>query len=346
MALNQAKRRIKAVPGNYTDYSRIAYNTAFSIVRHEEDAEDVAQITTMRLVLNQGKIKKESERNWVITTARHESFLVLEKSGRSVNVSPDSFDRLEQEITDYLLDDYVPNKKIADFISYVKETASPQDWKLLESYLLQGRRLCDLYPSLDTPLKKKSIRQKLYRLRKDLRTQYYKRNGMKASKKIVSFNLNQNIIRFLKKYRECLEKRSFETMSRYLSNIGIPKEVPNISIKRILDYDIQIVSSGNYEVFVFYIDKRKVVNTFTMSFSLDEKGNIVLTSIPNTTNLVQVHIADEKAFSADFLSKLDDVGDNGFLKISGKEIVSDISSNKRCNYRVKRIKKTNSISTE
>jgi DNA-directed RNA polymerase specialized sigma24 family protein len=346
MALQQARRRAKTAPGNYTDYTRVAYNTAFSIIRHKEDAEDVAQVTTMRLVLNEGRINKESERNWVITTARNESFLMLEKNGRDVKVAPDSFDRLEQEITDYLLEYYDPNHEITDFMNHIKETASPQDWELLNRYLSQGRKLRDLYPYLNSSMKKSSVRQKLYRLRKELRTQYYKRAGVTASKQIVNFNLNQNILRFLKKYKQCLEARSFESMSRYLQKTGIPSEVPRINIKRIVDYDIRLVNSEEYEIFVFYIDNRKVMNAFTMAFWLDDKGNMVLKDIPNSKNLVCLHVADLKEMPDELVCKLKDKRADGCLKVKGKDLINEIKSEAKYNYKAKRIKKRNNLSTE
>ncbi|MCB5231160.1 MAG: hypothetical protein WCX83_04525 [Candidatus Cloacimonas sp.] len=325
--ISLGKRRVKTEKGAYLDYNKIAFRTALSIVRHKEDAEDIAQVTTMRYMLNEGNINPNAARSWIAQTAKNESYLVLGQASRKKEVQVDSFDVVEQRITDFLIDDVsreIEKERSLDLLNTIRAKFNSQERALLEKYLFDGQKLREYYPTKGLKLKKKSLTQKMYRLRKAIRAEYAKSQGIKTSKDLLDYRLNENLNRFIKKYQECLEKRSFESMSRYFKEIGIPTEVPLINIKKIIDQDVELIGPRQYKIYVYFIDNRKAISNFTVTFEVNESGNLVIKKVPNTKLMSSRYVIDESDVPPELLDKIEVLDEEGFIKLSGEKYLKEL----------------------
>jgi len=332
------RNKVEKTKESYSKYARIAYKTAYSITKGREDSEDIAQLVAMRLYLNQEKINPDSTHNWVIATSKNESYLMAGKKSKEIHKTLETYDEYEQKITDSLLENRSNLKSIELLLKKIENRVSEKERTILEKYFFEGKKISDQYTKRFTNIKKKTLYQNIYRLRKEVRAEYFRETGMKSSKNIVSFNLNQNIMRFIKRYKQCLDNKSFTSMSKYFKEIGIPDKIPNLKIKEIIDYDIQLTGRNEYEIFVYFINHRGCFEVFSTEFSFSGRNTLIVKTIPNNQEMSHWCIIDDQYAPQEIKQKLEETDREGYSILSYiDDIDATVKTMDRSSYSIKKI---------
>lgn len=71
----------------YSNYNKVIYGIAFSILKNKEDSEDVVQIVFSKLyVLDKEKLPKEKEATWLYSVTKNEALSILKKKYNNVSL--------------------------------------------------------------------------------------------------------------------------------------------------------------------------------------------------------------------------------------------------------------------
>lgn len=86
--LRNLKNRNKEVMQElYSNYNKVIYGIAFSILKNKEDSEDVVQIVFSKLyVLDKEKLPKEKEATWLYSVTKNEALSILKKKYNNVSL--------------------------------------------------------------------------------------------------------------------------------------------------------------------------------------------------------------------------------------------------------------------
>lgn len=304
---------------HYASFADVAFKTAFSITGKREDAEDIAQIVTMRYLLNEHKITSSSPQNWAVTTSRNESYLILKKNKELVPKNNDDFQSYEQEITESLLDRELNDGEAEKLLAKIRRYLPEVEQTILIKYFFEGKKLSELISKYRKNINKKSLYQKVYRLRRDARAEYARSRCMKSSKDIINFNLNQRIIRFIRKYKECMDNRSFEPIKNYFRADALPAALPKFCIEEIIDYDVVLIGRNKYKIFTSFVTKRGAIDIFSAVISTD-KNSVFIENIPDNSDIEYCVVLDEDSLPAGINEKLSAINKKGFTDISHKDL--------------------------
>jgi len=124
-----------------------------------------------------------------------------------------------------------------------------------------------------------SLRVKISRIKRKLQAETYKRLGFIGSKKIVTPQLNDTLIKFLKSFKENLEADTIEKMYYYFSKVDLSNYKKDIQIKEILEYEIELDNS-QYKAWILYTDLSDSIQSFTLEFEVDSKNQLKILSPP------------------------------------------------------------------
>ncbi len=330
-------KQINKLEKDYAGFTKAAYRTAYSITGKREDAEDIAQVVTMRYLVNESKVKPESAKNWVISTSKNESYLLLRNQKNQFVKEPEavaSYDTYEQELTESFLDEKRTKQERRLLMKKIRENLPQHEQNILYKYFIKGEKLSDiLAKGKKKAVSKTSLYQKIYRLRKDTRAELLISKGIKCSKDIVSVNLNQSIIRFINKYSQCIKEKSFESMKRYFCEIGTPQSVPRFNIQEVIDYDVELVGRQQFTIYVHFLNTRGKLEYFSTDFTYGENTAFTIKKLPNNRDMEKCITINEKDLNNNFLNSLDEANHEGFINVKEDDIATVLEDLDRAKYR-------------
>lgn len=284
---------------NYQKVNKLAYSAIKKYVDNHEDIQDLVQIVTMKYHLNLENIDKENE--WVNATAKNAAIDFLKKRGRSIDQVTQCFDDIENEVTNVILKQKEDSGESPESIlgEYGKNL-SKIDRELLEIYLDESFKIKHM--AWRRKLSYPALRKKIYRLKKDIRAEYFKQQGMVGSKKIVGANLHQNLINFIKKFKQSIEENSLEKMKLYLRECEIPIQIPKIEIQQVVDYDIYLIGEHKFKLYVNSYSPQNEFSSFITVFEVYNNNAIKILEFPKQPS--KIVALKENSIPQDVLEKL------------------------------------------
>jgi RNA polymerase sigma factor (sigma-70 family) len=265
----------------YQKVKNLAYRTICKFVSNQEDREDLAQSVLIKYYLHEDKLQKEKLNNWIITVAKNASIDYNKSQKHQISKNTLNFDDLENIITENFLS---KNKKkqevksLDDILKDYSKIISQPERQLLERYIKSGFKIKKVAYRRRTSFA--AIKKKIYRLKKDIRAEYNKQQGMIASRMIVGAKLHENLQNFIKKFKKALETNSLEKMKLYFRDCELPPKIPNIKINRILDYEIKLLENKKYKLFVPYRNHNDKMSGFTTIFEIYNENSIKIIEFP------------------------------------------------------------------
>ncbi|MDO9576818.1 MAG: DUF2089 family protein [Candidatus Cloacimonadales bacterium] len=136
-----------------------------------------------------------------------------------------------------------------------------------------------------------ALRKRLSRIKSKLKAETYKKLGYYGSKRIVTPQLNNLIIKFLQRFKENLENGTINKMYYYFSDVDLSNYEHNIKIKKIIEYDIELLNSV-YKAWVFYENKQDIAESFFIEFYIDENNYLRIITPPTKKSNLIVFDAD------------------------------------------------------
>jgi len=262
---------------NYKKVSKLAYSVIKKFVDNYEDIQDLVQIVTMKYHLSFEKIEKENA--WIYSTAKNTAIDFMRKNRRSIDRAALEFGDIEDEVTKIILEQKEESRESPESIlGEYGRNLSKFDQELLEIYLEQSFKIKQI--AWRRKLSYPALKKKIYRLKKDIRAEFYKKQGMISSKKIVGANLHQNLINFIKRFKQAVEENSLEKMSVYLRECEIPIEIPKIEIKQVADYDVYLLGEHKFQLYVYSYNQQKEVSSFITIFEVYNDNSIKILEFP------------------------------------------------------------------
>lgn len=109
----------------YTKYNKLVYGIAFSILKTQQDAEDIVQIVFTKIYgIDKNKLPTSKEASWLYTTTKNEAIAHIRKKNNSVDLeSIYEIENTNDEIGDVLNKDSY-NKMISKLSDKEKEIVS------------------------------------------------------------------------------------------------------------------------------------------------------------------------------------------------------------------------------
>ena len=137
-------------------------------------------------------------------------------------------------------------------------------------------------------MKKNVLLNKIYNLEQERKLFELVYFGIQRTKSLPGTKLHRNIQNFLSKLLICLNNCDLMKMKHYFSECIINDEVSSIKIKKIVQYDIDILEKNKYLLNIGYHDPSNAVKFFRLRFEIS-KGS--------TINVIEFPIMPKKVFA-------------------------------------------------
>jgi len=301
----------------YSKIKRYSIPVLKKYLTNQEDQEDVLVLVYMKYYLNSAKIDSEKLRSWIQKVTKNAAIDLLKKQKRDVLNNPVDFNKIENIYTETFLED----KQIKTLSEVLEENnidLKESDKELLQKYIAEGRILRQV--AIKKGISYSTLRKRLYRLKREIRAEYNKQHGMIASRAIVGAKLHENLINFIKKFKNALETNSLEKMKLYFRECEIPPKIPDIKIKNVLDYEIRLIENKKYELFVPYRNKNNQISGFTTIFEIYNENAIKIIQFPQPPQKILEFQIDKEIKDIIMQTKKD-----GTLKMKREEIMEFIN---------------------
>ncbi len=264
------------------DYNEVllkAYQVSMHYIKEIDMAKDIAQATAIKYYLNEEKIETNRSDSWIFKVSKNLSFSYLKKNKRELNYSNSYF---EEKL-------YTENADIKEPLDInTIDIINAKERALLKKYYEVSLDLSLL--AKKTGIKRNVLRQKIYRLEQEIKLFELIRDGVICTKSIPGTKLHRNIKNFLNKLKMCLANDKLMEMKHYFSDCKINNEVSLINIKKIVQYDIDILEQNKYLLNIGYHDPKNEVKFFRIRFEI---------SAGSTINVIEFPIMPKKVFAFD-----------------------------------------------
>jgi len=299
------------------DYNVIlqrAYQVSMHYVKEHDMANDIAQATSIKYYLNEEKINKDKAESWIFTVSKNLSFNYLKQCKRELNYSKNYFESKLQFTED-------KNRITIDIDEIYMINA--KDRQLLKQYYAVSGNLSLL--AKQTSTKKEILRQKLYRIKQEVKLFELIKDGTVCTRSIPGTKLHRKIKNFLDNLKTCLKENEIQRMKQYFSQCKINKDVTSIDIKEIAQFDIDILDHNRYLLNIGYKDAADKVKFFRLRFHVTDGGHIEVIEFPIVPKKVLAFNAKE--IPIDVLRKMQP-NKKGVIPLTQKEFDKLIESQK------------------
>lgn len=145
-------------------YKNVVFTVALRMLKHKEEAEEVAQDTFVKVYRSLGKFKGDSKLStWIYRIAYNTCLDRLKKNGRNLrDIAIDEIEGYEIKDVDNALDGIMQSEK-AELVRKCLEKLSPKDSALLTLFYLEEKNLNELGEILK--MNQNSVKVGLFRAR-------------------------------------------------------------------------------------------------------------------------------------------------------------------------------------
>ena len=299
-------------PEEYNKISDLAYVTICKIVNNDDNARELAHLVAIKYFLNQEKIIKEKEHNWIITTAKNLAIDNKRTSDKDILTEAGHIENLEDLIADKIITE---KEFSAEDILSEYDFLNVKQKKLIQELADNGNKIKKLWKN--KKISYKTLQKKLNRLKKEIKAEISKQKGMIATQKIIGARLHENILYFIKQFKKAMLENSIDRITFYIRDCEKPVVLPDFNIREIIDYDIHIVSEGRYCIKVYHLNDKKTFECFITEFEVYNQNSIKIVDFPHKP-LKIIQFNNEDA-SQGFIEKTKS-GDKGVIELSADEL--------------------------
>ena len=275
-------------------------------VKENDMAKDIAQATAIKYYLNLENIKIKTSNSWIYTVSKNLSLNYLKKQKREFTYTDSYFEQEKYSEKD----DTKETLNLDDI-----DIFSIKEKNLLKQYYTVSADLSLL--AKKTRIKKNILRNKIYCLEQERKLFELIHDGVIRTKSIPCTKLHRNIKNFLNKLKTCLNECDLMKMKHYFSECKINNEVSSINIKKIAQYDIDILEKNKYMLNIGYFNLEDEVRFFRLRFEISEGSTI---------NVIEFPIIPKKGFAFDAKEIPNEIlrqlqpNENGEISLSQVEI--------------------------
>ena len=286
-----------------------AFNLSNFMIRNYDDAEDIAQIVSLKFLLNEDKIIKPLA--WSATVIKNEVYQRAKIKGLVKLLEKTELEKIEEKLDDACSVDKYNEKFIS--ISETKTLLKKNDYIIFKLWIdaeFDVKKVAN-----ELKLSYNAAHYKVYKMKRNLRAEKLKQQGWLGSKDIIDYYTNKNIITFINTFVKKMEKGDFNHLRSYFEYIDIEK-ITKLDIKQIFNYDILLLKRNLYELYIPYKDSKSQVQFCAFRFKLDKQNHIKVTEfLAKPAKVVKFNMAKKEALK--ILPRME----KGVLPISAEEVI-------------------------
>ena len=259
-------------------YQKIAFDYALYRTGNIQAAEDISSQTISLFLLSFNN--RSDARRWIINTSKNycnKFFAKMKKEEKGTNTYRDD---MLQRISNH--PGYEKNSSLHEAFQESFKSLNNMELKTIFYYFQCHENMKEMHANIEVSYV--TLRKQLSRIRNKLKAETFKRLGYIGSKRIVTPQLNNLIIKFLRRFKKNLEAGTIEKMYYYFSKVDLKNYNPTYEIKKILDYDIEI-NDKIYKAWVFFQNKQKIIQKFLTTFEDVERATEMFTEDSDTKSL-------------------------------------------------------------
>ena len=304
---------------NYTEkqleeYNKAAFGYALYLTGNIDAANDIASQTISLFLLS---FKGNSnEKGWIINTVKNYSNKYFDKIKLENKQVRTYYEELVQKI--YGQAEYERDESLKEAFRDSFETLKDHELKTLLYYFQCNENIKEMHNNIGGSYA--TIRKRISRIKNKLKAETFKRLGYIGTKKIVTPQLNDQIIKFIQRFKMHLENGTLDKMYYYFSEVDLKNYNPTYEIKEILEYDIDL-NDSIYKAWIFYKNKHNVIDSFHIKFFVDVKNHLKIVTPPTKTK--KVFVIEPESEEGKQISKLLDtfpIDKSGRPKIPEEEM--------------------------
>ncbi len=248
-----------------------AFNLANSMIKNYHDAEDIAQIVSLKYLLKQDEV--ENPIAWSYKVTKHEVYSRSKKGKKSeVLLQKQAIENFEEKLEEVMgkIQDY--DKLIG--LKEAKQLLSRDDYSVFRLWEKSNYKVSKVSKLLK--LSYYSAHTRVYKMKRNLRAQKLKQEGYTTSKDIIDYNTNKKIVKFIKMFVEKMNSNDLKSLHSYLEHL--PKEeIECLKIKKVLDYEVRLKDNMIHEILLPYFDSENQVQFCFVRFRIDKHKRIKVT---------------------------------------------------------------------
>ena len=209
--------------------AKFSYRIAFYFLKDIDDAKDISQTVMFNCLKNKKDLENDGAFGLIKKATTQESYRYAKAKKKRI-----SFAELEKIITKALI--FTSPDEINEKYMIIKKFLKKFGYfeiDLLQNYFNRGCKIKKLV--LHRKQSYHTLKKKIYRLKRDILSQYYIYAGMEGTKKIINAKLHENITNFIKKFKTALETNSVEQMRIYFGKRIEPDLIPELDVFRFHD---------------------------------------------------------------------------------------------------------------
>lgn len=260
-------------------YQKSAFSFALYITNNFDIAEEISMQVISLFLLQSNKI--ENPNGWIINTSKNYCNKYFTKQKREKKI----IDSFHKEFNSYIKKNDDDNNEIQNAFQESYKELNDNELSTLLYYFNCDKNIKKMHEN--TGESYAALRKRISRIKKKIKAETFRKLGYYGSKKIVTPQLNDLIIKFLQRFKHHVENDTLNKMFYYFSEIDLSKFNFKFDIKKILDYDITIVNSL-YKTWVVFQDNKGIPNSFHMTFFVDNKNHLKIVLPPKLVNHIKV----------------------------------------------------------
>jgi len=220
-----------------SDYQKLyqtAFKYAFTIIRNQDDAEDIAQDSILQLFPKIDEIKIIER--YLLKIVKHKCYKILQKrKQQNIKVS-----EIEKNSTDEeSIFSLEPNS--------IKRLLSEEDFEVFCDYMKAGRNIKKY--ALICNKSYSAANNRLSKMRRNLQANFYLSRNWNTSEKILTYQQYENIRNFLKTIKGKMSSPDRSLCKRYFEELE--GEFPNFDLNENVIFNIKRKALNEYNLFVF-----------------------------------------------------------------------------------------------
>jgi len=255
------------------EMQKIAFDYALYRTGNVDVSEDISSQTISLLLLSYNN--KSNLKRWVISTAGNYCKKYFSKYSKEKK----NKEKYGSEIYEKLTESSSLESDLELTIAFKESfnTLTEVELQIILYYFKCNENIKEMHENLE--LSYDALRKRISRIKSKLKAETYRRLGFFGTKRIVTPQLNNLIVKFLKRFKENLENNTLRKMYYYFSDIDLSNYEQNIKIKKIIEYDIELVNSI-YKAWIFFDNIQNIAECFYIEFYVDENNHLKIITPP------------------------------------------------------------------
>ena len=257
------------------ELQKLAFNYALYRTGNYDASNDIASQSIGLFLLKYDTIKKENYQGWIILTCKNYCNTYFKKQKKSNKFENENKNDILNEI--YKQADIECDEILKDAFRESISSLQDKELRLILFYFQCDQNIAEMHKMVEDSYA--GLRQKISRIKRTLKAKTFMKLGTIYTKKIVTPQINSLIMIFLARFKKNLENNSLYKMHYYFSKVDLKNYNPDYSIKKIINYEIEI-NDSIYTVWIFFKNKQNKLESFFIRFFINDKNHLKIITPP------------------------------------------------------------------